>query len=90
MPVVCDATTLAEAASCYCYDPVTREKVKVYLLAVLAGKDNLTAAQLADAAACYCFDAVTMKKVMAYLACEGGGSPTPSTCENIEGAGDPT
>lgn len=70
MAISCEPETLATAAACYCFDAETREKVKVYLLAVIAGKDALTPSELADAAKCYCFDAATMKKVLAYLICE--------------------
>lgn len=59
--------TLAEASACFCFDPVTAEKVKIYLLAVVAGLDDMTPAELAEAAKCFCFDRITAKKVEAYL-----------------------
>lgn len=59
--------TLAAAAACYCFDRITAEKVKLYLLAQLAGLGSMTPAQLAEAAKCFCFDPVTQKKVEAYL-----------------------
>lgn len=70
MPVTCTADYLGEASKCYCFDPVTAEKVKVYLLAQIAGLSDMTPTQLADAADCYCFDRETMKKVQAYLLCQ--------------------
>lgn len=74
MPISCDTEDLAVAAKCYCYDAETREKVKVYLLAVIAGLQGQTPSQLADAAACYCYDAVTMKKVQTYLLCQAANA----------------
>lgn len=68
--VSCRPLDLAELAACYCYDAITKEKVKIYLLAVAAGLQNSTPAALAAAARCYCYDAQTMKKVQAYLLCQ--------------------
>lgn len=70
MAISCEPANLATAAACYDFDHITREKVKIYLLAVIAGKDNLSPSELAEAAKCYCLDAATMKKVLAYLICE--------------------
>lgn len=70
MPISCTTDDLAEAAACYCFDPLTKEKVKIYLLAVTAGLDNLTPSKLADRAKCYCYDAITLKKVQDYLLCQ--------------------
>lgn len=70
MPIECTTDYLGEASKCYCFDPITTEKVKVFLLAKIAGLDGQTPAQLADAADCYCYDKETMKKVQAYLLCQ--------------------
>lgn len=70
MAIECTADALGEAAKCYCFDPITTEKVKVYLLAQIAGLSSMEPAALADAADCYCFDKETMKKVQAYLLCQ--------------------
>lgn len=59
-----------EAAKCFCFDKKTSEEVKIYILAVLAGLDNLTPSELATAAKCYCFDAKTAKAVTTYLLCQ--------------------
>lgn len=68
--VSCQTPDLAELSACYCYDAVTKEKVKLYLLAKIAGLENETPGALAAAAKCYCYDAQTMKKVIAYLLCQ--------------------
>lgn len=80
MPIDCSPDILAQAAACYCYDAVTTEKVKVYLLAVIAGLDTLPPATLAESASCYCFDPLTLKRIQAWILCdidqiigEGGG-----------------
>lgn len=65
-----DPRALAAAACGYCYDEETWRKVMVYLLAVIAEKDDLTPAQLAKAAACKCIPAGQFDRVMAYLLCE--------------------
>ena len=70
MAIDCTAEYLGEASKCYCFDPITTEKVKVYLLAQIAGLSAMTPTQLADAADCYCYDKETMKKVQAYLLCQ--------------------
>lgn len=91
MAIECTAEALATAAKCYCFDKKTSEEVKIYLLAVLAGLDNLTPSQLADRAKCFCMDAKFQKAVQNYLLCQlanaGGGT---GDCANLQGAGDPT
>lgn len=80
--------TLASAAACYCFDLITAEKVKIYLLAQAAGLGSMTPAQLADAAKCYCFDPVTQKKVEAYLLYQvsiGGVAGSGPACGNYSG-----
>lgn len=92
MAIECSAQALASAAKCYCTDKKTSESIKLYLLAVLAGLDNLTPSQLATRAKCFCMDAKTTKAVQNYLLCQlanAGGGPV-SDCVNVEGAGDPT
>lgn len=60
--------TLAAAAACFCFNSQAEaDRVKIYLLAQLAGLSAMTPAQLATAATCFCFDPVTQKKVEAYL-----------------------
>lgn len=92
MAVTTNPSELAAAAKCYCYDKETAKKVKLYLLAVIAGLDGLTPQELANRAKCYCFDPVTAAKVELYLDCliaNAGGSPS-GPCANLEGIGDPT
>lgn len=90
MAVTCTADYLGEASKCLCFDPITAEKVKIYLLAELAGLTSLTPSQLAEAAECYCFDPVTMKKVLAYLLCQIANNGASTTCEMLTGTSDPT
>lgn len=70
MAISCEPEDLAAAAKCYCFDADTRERVKLYLLAVAAGLDGQTPQQLADAAKCYCFDKKQSKSVELYLLCQ--------------------
>lgn len=92
MAITCTPEALAAAAKCYCFDKKTSEEVKLYLLAVLAGLDNLTPSQLTDRAKCFCFDAKFQKMVENYLLCQiaatQGGS-NGDVCVNQEGVGDP-
>lgn len=69
MAVSCEPRDLAAAAACFCYDPVTAEKVKIYLLVVAAGLTDKTPAELAELAKGYTYDANTAKKVQTYLLC---------------------
>lgn len=70
MALDCTPEQLATYSTCYCFDEITKDKVEIYLLAVIAGLNNLTPSQLAENASCYCYDALTMEKVKAYLLCQ--------------------
>ncbi len=77
MAVSCDPTDLATAAKCYCYDAVTRQRVIIRLLAIIAGKAGVSPSDLAEEAACYCYDPVTAKKVEIALLCVAAGGTLP-------------
>lgn len=70
MAISCDPTILATNAKCYCFDAETTQRIKLYLLAVIAGLDDQTPSELAAAAECYCFDKTTAKKIETYLLCQ--------------------
>lgn len=76
--VDCSPQALAEGARCFCFPHQDAEKVKIYLLAVIAGLDNLTPSQLAELAKCYCFDAKTTKEVTTYLLCQIANAALPA------------
>jgi hypothetical protein len=94
MAVSTSPTELSAAAACYnCIPDDMREPVLIYILAQAAGLGAMTPAQLMDAAKCYRFPEGKASSVLAYLMCQvanSGGAPTPTECENLEGAGDPT
>ena len=77
MAIDCSSQALAEASACYCFQHDKAEQVKIYLLAVIAGLDDLTQAELAERAKCYCFDNKTSKEVTTYLLCQIANSLTP-------------
>lgn len=70
MAVPTEPDELQEASACYCFDRATAERVKIYLLANIAGLEDTSPSDLAEAAACYCFDHATVSRVMAYLLCQ--------------------
>lgn len=76
MPISCAPRDLAEAARCLCFDNDTKDKVEIYLLAVIAGLSELTPEALAVRAKCYCYDAMTIKQVKSYLLCQIANLPT--------------
>jgi hypothetical protein len=69
----CDPEYLADAATCYrCLTGTNAEAVKIYLLAVIAGLDTMTADELIEAARCYnqCIPSGMQKSVQTYLLCQ--------------------
>lgn len=70
MPVSCTPSDLAAAAKCYCFDKETTQRIKLYLLAVIADKDDLDPEELDALAKCYCFSEETAKRVENYLLCQ--------------------
>lgn len=94
MSVTTSPTELVALSACYdCIPESQQGPVLIYILAVQAGLTGLTPAQLMTAAKCYgCLNQKDQSSVMVYLLNQlaNGGSPAPSTCGNLEGAGDPT
>lgn len=93
MAISCDPDTLANASRCYCGITGSQaEAVKIYLLAVAAGKDGLTPDELVAAASCYtCIPPGMSKSVLIYLLCQiaESGEIIQQDCENLEGEGPP-
>lgn len=94
MAISCEPADLASAAKCYaCLSAEERELVKIYLYAVIAAKDDLTAAQLVAAAKCYgCIPPPVRAAVEAYLLCQAanGGEAPAAECAMLTGDGDPS
>lgn len=88
MAIDCTPAGLAEASECYCFDAVTRERVKIYEMAVAAGLQALTPSELANRAKCYCYDAKTAKEVLIYLMCQvaAAGGSVSDLIQNGHGA----
>jgi len=73
MAITCDVETLADLSRCYsCFTGAEVEAVKIYLLAVAAGLQDLSAQELITRAQCYaaCIPMGLEKPVQTYLLCE--------------------
>lgn len=72
MPVSCEPDELVEISTCYtCIPPDMVDAVKIYLLAVTAGLQDMTPEELVVAAACYnCVPKDMQKSVQNYLLCQ--------------------
>ena len=93
MAISADPNELAALSSCYaCIDEGDKANVLILILATLAGLEGETPSELMEAAKCYCgIPEGDQAGIATYLldAIANGGSG-PTTCENVEGAGDPT
>lgn len=89
MAVPTDPDDLQEVSACYCFDKATSDRIKIYLLAQIAGLGDTDPSDLAEAAACYCYDHATMSRVMAYLLCQAANGVEFSACDDLSGATDP-
>lgn len=80
MALDCSPEVLAEAARCYaCIPAQDKEAIKIYLLSVLAGLDNIPVEDLVIRAKCYsCIPARQQKGVENYLLCQIASGITPS------------
>lgn len=71
MALSCTPTDLAAAARCYCeLTRDEREAIRVYLLAVIAGKSGETPDQLLSEAKCFCgLNPQVAQAISVYLEC---------------------
>lgn len=83
MPISCEPSDLVAASRCYCgLQPRDLDAIKVYLLSVLAGVENMTPAELVAISKCYaCIPPNMIKAVEAALLCTvtGGVPPCPDS-----------
>ena len=72
MAIDCDPDALAEVSSCLnCIPPGSVDAIKIYLLAVTAGLQDMTATELMEASKCYsCIPEGYQKAVQNYLLCQ--------------------
>ena len=80
MAITCDVETLADLSRCYsCFTGAEVEAVKIYLLAVAAGLQDLTPQELITRAECYaaCIPMGLQKPVETYLLCQIANAASP-------------
>ena len=78
MPVSCEPDELVAISTCYtCISGNNIDAVKIYLLAVAAGLQDMTPQELVTAAKCYasCIPKDMQKAVQNYLLCQIANAP---------------